>query len=41
MKPTRRPLVRAPAQAPAALRRIRIDTLVGMAVAVLVGLAIT
>ena len=41
VKPTRRPLVRAPAQAPAALRRIRIDTLVGMAVAVLVGLAIT
>ena len=41
VKPTRRPLLRAPSQAPAALQRIRIDTLVGMAVAVLVGLAIT
>jgi Mn2+/Fe2+ NRAMP family transporter len=38
--PRRKPLVRAPGQAPAALERIRIDTLVGMAVAVLVGLAI-
>jgi NRAMP (natural resistance-associated macrophage protein)-like metal ion transporter len=38
--PRREPLVRAPEQAPAALRRIRLDTLVGMGVAVLVGLAI-
>jgi Mn2+/Fe2+ NRAMP family transporter len=38
--PQREPLVRAPEQAPAALTRIRLDTVVGMGVAVLVGLAI-
>lgn len=40
VKPEREPLVKAPQQAPAALERIELDTLVGMAVAVLVGLAI-
>lgn len=40
VKPQRAPLVEAPAQAAVALRRIRIDTAVGMAVANLVGLAI-
>ena len=38
--PRRRPLLRAPEQAPAALERIRLDTVIGMGVAVLVGLAI-
>lgn len=38
--PRREPLLRAPEQAPTALRRIRLDTVVGMGVAVLVGLAI-
>ena len=38
--PRREPLLRAPEQAPAALRRIRLDTAIGMGVAVLVGLAI-
>lgn len=38
--PYREPLVRAPEQAPVALYRIRVDTLVGMGVAILVGLAI-
>jgi NRAMP (natural resistance-associated macrophage protein)-like metal ion transporter len=40
VKPEREPLVEAPRQAEAALERIRLDTVVGMAVAVLVGLAI-
>lgn len=40
VKPEREPLVDAPRQADAALTRIRLDTVVGMAVAVLVGLAI-
>jgi Mn2+/Fe2+ NRAMP family transporter len=38
--PRREPLLRAPEQAPAALERIRLDTVIGMGVAVLVGLAI-
>lgn len=38
--PRREPLLKAPAQAAVALRRIRLDTVVGMGVAVLVGLAI-
>lgn len=38
--PRREPLLRAPEQAAGALRRIRLDTAVGMGVAVLVGLAI-
>lgn len=38
--PRREPLLRAPEQAEGALRRIRLDTVVGMGVAVLVGLAI-
>jgi Mn2+/Fe2+ NRAMP family transporter len=38
--PRREPLLRAPDQAPGALRRIRLDTVFGMGVAVLVGLAI-
>ena len=40
VKPRREPLVEAPEQAPRALERIRLDTLVGMAVASLVGLSI-
>lgn len=40
VRPRREPLVAAPEQAPAALERIRLDTLLGMAVAMLVGLAI-
>ncbi|HEX8375064.1 MAG TPA: divalent metal cation transporter [Geminicoccaceae bacterium] len=40
VKPERDPLVVAPRQAPGALWRIRLDTLIGMAVANLVGLAI-
>lgn len=40
VKPLREPLVEAPRQAPGALWRIRLDTLIGMAVANLVGLAI-
>lgn len=40
VKPAREPLVEAPEQADAALRRIRIDTYVGMAVATIVGLSI-
>lgn len=40
VKPEREPLVEAPRQAPWALWRIRLDTLIGMAVANLVGLAI-
>jgi Mn2+/Fe2+ NRAMP family transporter len=40
VKPERAPLVEAPEQAPRAIERIRIDTYVGMAVAILVGLAI-
>ncbi len=38
--PRRKPLLKAPEQAPAALKRIELDTAVGMGVAVLVGLAI-
>jgi len=38
--PRRKPLTQAPDQAPAAIRRIRIDTLVGMAFSNLVALAI-
>jgi NRAMP (natural resistance-associated macrophage protein)-like metal ion transporter len=38
--PRREPLLRAPDQATAALKRIRLDTVIGMGVAVLVGLAI-
>jgi Mn2+/Fe2+ NRAMP family transporter len=38
--PEREPLKKAPEQAPDAIRRIRLDTCVGMAVATLVGLAI-
>jgi len=38
--PERDPLVRAPAQAPRAFERIRIDTYIGMALSNLVGLAI-
>ncbi len=38
--PRREPLLRAPEQAEAALKRIELDTAVGMGVAVLVGLAI-
>src|SRR3954454_16355959 len=41
VKPKREPLVDAPEQAPAAIERIRLDTYAGMAVATLVGLAIT
>lgn len=40
VKPVREPLIDAPEQAPAALYRIRLDTLIGMAVATLVGMAI-
>ena len=40
VKPRREPLVEAPRQAPQALWRIRLDTMLGMAVANLVGLAI-
>jgi NRAMP (natural resistance-associated macrophage protein)-like metal ion transporter len=40
VKPMREPLVEAPEQAPKAVQRIQLDTLVGMAVANLVGLAI-
>jgi NRAMP (natural resistance-associated macrophage protein)-like metal ion transporter len=40
VKPERKPLIAAPEQASSALKRIRIDTYVGMAVATLIGLAI-
>jgi NRAMP (natural resistance-associated macrophage protein)-like metal ion transporter len=40
VKPQREPLIRVPEQAPAALERIRIDTWVGMVVAIVVGLSI-
>jgi NRAMP (natural resistance-associated macrophage protein)-like metal ion transporter len=40
VKPRRAPLTQAPEQAPAALERIRLDTIAGMAVANLVGVAI-
>ncbi len=39
-KPTRQPLLREPGQAPGALARIQIDTLVGMGISNLVALAI-
>ena len=40
VKPERDPLVEAPEQAPAAMHRIGLDTVIGMGVACLVGLAI-
>jgi NRAMP (natural resistance-associated macrophage protein)-like metal ion transporter len=40
VKPEREPLIQAPHQAPQAIRRIQLDTYVGMAVATFVGLSI-
>ena len=39
-KPDRRPLIEAPRQAPAAIERIRIDTIAGMAISNLIAIAI-